>query len=525
MARSRSYREVRWPFNGLHVGRSFHGQASDTTVACRNVRNYDPRTGRARGAQRPGVTRLNSGQASGTGNKQIQDIIAVTTVPTSSGVSLTNLAAREAVVYCVCDGTVQTVTSSGFTTVSSGSSALSATAPVIFSAPLFGKLYYADGTNWKYWTGSAMATWTASAGSLPVSGSDKPRLIEQWRTRIVMSGLRGDVHNWFMSACGDPTDFDYGATASPTIAASGNNADAGYVGDIINTMIPYDDDTLLFGCDHSIWQMSGDPAEGGRIDEISDIAGMAFGRPWCKAYDGTIYFMGSRGGIYKMVLGSKPERISADRIEENLNVVDLNQMIVRCIYDDVQQGIYFFITPLNGTSATTHYFYCLRSNAFFADYFKDPLMNPVAICTVDGDTPTDRKVLLGGFDRRVRYVDYDSKSDDTEAIDSYVWMGPLRVEETQKLHLNELIGTLDEDADHAYYEAYGAQGAQSAYERGQMFYSGVWGPGRNWPDCRRASGSAIYLKVGNSELDSTWSYESAYAAITPAGSASSRSAF
>lgn len=520
----RTYREIRWPFNGLHVGRSYHGQASDTTVDCQNVRNYDPVTGRSRGAQRAGLSRYLSAQASGSGNKQIQDITAIVTVPLTAGTA-TDLSARQMECVSVCNGTVQTFTDTAFTAVTGGTGALLSSAPVIFSAQLFGNLFYADGTNSKYYNGSSVQVWTAADGTLPVNGAHKPRLIESWRTRIVLSGLRGDDQNWFMSKAGDAFDFDYSPVApSPIDAVAGNNSDAGYVGDIINTMIPYDDDTLLFGCDHSIWQMSGDPVEGGRIDEITDITGMAFGRPWCKAYDGSIFFMGSRGGIYRMGTGSKPQRISSDRIEESLAVVDLNAMIVRCVYDDRTQGIHFFITPLDGTTAATHYFYDLRRDAFFADKFAAAAHNPVSVYVLDGDDPDDRVVLLGGFDRRIRKIDYEAKSDDGYAIDSYVWLGPIRVDEQRKIHLNELIGTLSEESDNAYYDVYGAQGSQAAHERGQVYHSGTWNAGRNWPDTRRAGGSAIYLKVGNDELGESWSCETIMAAVEGVGITASRAA-
>lgn len=520
--RQRSYRELRWPFDGLHVGRSFHGQASDTTVDCLNVRNYDPLTGRSRGAQRAGLSRYVSAQADGSGSKPIQDMIAVVTVPTVSS-SATNLQARTLKLLSVCNGTVQTFTTSAFTTVTSGSSALDVNAPVIFSAQLFGKVYFADGLNQKYYTGSAMATWTASAGSLPQNtASYRPRLIEMWRTRIVLSGIRGDDQNWFMSKAGDPTNWDYGATPSAIMAVAGNNSDAGYVGDVINCMIPYDDDLLIFGCDHSIWQMTGDPAAGGAIDQVSDVTGMAFGRPYCKAYDGSIFFMGSRGGIFRMAAGGKPERISAERIEESLRVVDLNTSIVRCVYDDATVGIHFFITPLDGTSKSSHFFYDLRKNAFFRDQFADPQYNPVSVLTVDGDTPSDRVVLLGCFDRRIRKIDYTALSDDLEAIDSYVMLGPIKVDEGQKVRLNELLFTLSEESDGAYYEVYGAMGAQEAATRGQLFFSGTLEPGRNITDSRRASGTSLFIKIGNADYDQTFSFETAYAAIQGCGLAASR---
>ena len=519
----RTYREVRWPYNGLHVGRSFHGQAHDTTVSCQNVRNYDPNNGRSRGAQRAGCTRYLDAQAAGSGSNQIQDLACVVTSQTSNATA-TDLNTRQVKAVSVCAGNVQTFTTSAFTTCTNGTGALASAAPVIFSAGMYGKLYFADGINNKLLdiATTTVSAWTPTAGSFPANGAHYPRLIELWRGRMVLAGIKGDAHNWFMSAVDDPLDFDYGATESHTMAVAGNGGvGPGLIGDIVNSLIPYDDDTMIVGCDHTIYQFTGDPASGGSIDLISDITGMAFGRPWAKSYDGSVYFMGSRGGIYRMEKGQKPLRISSDRIENSLSSIDLNLTIVRCVYDDVTQGIHFFVTPLDA-SASTHYFYDIRKDAFFADVFEDANYNPVAVLLLDGDDVDDRVVLFGGFDRRIRKIDYTNPADDAEPIKSFVWLGPLRADQGRKIHLNELIATLDDSCDGAYYEVYAAQGAQVAYERGQRFHSGTWKPGRNPPDGRRASGTSIYIKIGNDEMDRYFACETIMASIEQAGLISSR---
>jgi hypothetical protein len=521
---SRNYHELRWPFGGLHVGRSYHGQAHDTTVACLNVRNYDPRTGRSRGAQRAGLARYLDAQASGSGNQPIQDIISRTVVPAAGGTA--TLAARSKVNLCVSNGTVQSFDASTFSIVTAGTSALSNAAPVIFSAELWGNVFFADGVSQQNYNGTTMGAWTPTAGTFPSNGANYPRLLEMWRSRVVLSGVRGDDHNWFMSALGNAFDFDYSPAAlTPTMAVAGNNSDAGKIGDIINCMIPYDDDTLIFGGDHSIWQMSGDPAEGGRIDEISDITGMCFGRPWCKTYDGSVFFVGTLGGIYRMSSG-QPQRISSERIEKSLDVIDLNTTIVRCVYDDVTQGVHFFFTPLTySTSNTTyHYFYDIRRDAFFRDQFGSEYHNPVSVYLLDGDSPSDRVVLLGGGDRRIRKISYTATADDANPINSYVWLGPIKLDEGRRAHFRDLIITLDDDSHEAYYEVYCAENAEAAYDHGQMYYSGVCVNGRNGPETRRASGHACYVKLGNREMSRTWSYENGMISVQASGLVGARAA-
>src|SRR5207244_7088633 len=137
--------------------------------------------------------------------------------------------------------------------------------------------YYLAGTTRFYYdpvaaTGGA---WPITAGSPPDGG----RLLCTWRGRLVVSGVNTDPQNWFMSKQLDPTNWDYSpAVITESQAVAGNNSLAGYVGDVINTMIPWSDDVLIFGGNQSLFQMTGDPMAGGRIDRISDTVGLARGR-------------------------------------------------------------------------------------------------------------------------------------------------------------------------------------------------------------------------------------------------------
>lgn len=118
-----------------------------------------------------------------------------------------------------------------------GQPVLSATAPVIFSAQQGTSLYFADGVSSIYYdsTSDTTKTWSASAGSLPTDDANNtPRLICLWRNRIVQAGLLNDASNWFMSAVGDGTNWNYAPAGGPfqTQAVAGNNSVAGEVGDV-----------------------------------------------------------------------------------------------------------------------------------------------------------------------------------------------------------------------------------------------------------------------------------------------------
>jgi hypothetical protein len=232
-----------------------------------------------------------------------------------------------------------------------GSRTLSSTVPFLFSTELFGKMYYVDGISYKIWTGSTNATsdWTPTAGSLPgTDGTLAPRLITNWRSRIVLSGLASDPHNWFMSALGDPLDFDYSPTVQvETQASTGSVGVVGKGKDTITCLIPFSDDTLIIGCDHSIWQMSGDPQLSGRTDLVTDKIGIAFGNPWCKDQYGNIYFFSNDCEVYKMSAGDGSiVSLSENSIAPQLSQVNLNTTLIRMAWDVAANGFHLFFVPI-----------------------------------------------------------------------------------------------------------------------------------------------------------------------------------
>lgn len=324
-------------------------QPDGTCVDCQNVRLFDVLESRARGGIRPGLSKFLSSQING--DIRIQDL-NYTTVISATNPSTLSLGVRTVTAVAVSGGAIYTFADSGTSAATaSGSRTLSATAPFILSAELFGKVYFTDGISYKVWTGSTNAAtdWTPTAGSLPgTDGSSVPRLIEMWRSRIVLSGLRTDPHNWFMSKLGDPLDWDYApAVVTEIQAVTGGTGVVGKVGDVVNCLIPYSDDVLIIGCDHSIYQMNGDPqASNGRIDLLSDTVGMAFGRPYCRDASGMIYFFSSRGHVYSLAGGGgEPEPLTNNVIAPLLVDTDLNRTFVRMAWDETQQGFYLFITP------------------------------------------------------------------------------------------------------------------------------------------------------------------------------------
>jgi hypothetical protein len=418
------------------------------------------------------------------------------------------------------NGSIYRVVGGSLVAVSGGASALDPAARIA-SAAAFGRLYLCDGTDYFIydgWTDTAYA-WTASAGEMPDdSSSNVGRLLCLYRGRVVISGIEGDPHNWFMSAVDAPRDFDYEPDiVTEAVAVAGNNSIVGLVGDVITALAPLNDDMLVFGGDHTIYQLAGDPAAGGRIDLVSDVTGMAW-NAWCKDSVGAIWFFGTRGGVYRYAPGGGIE-LKSRAIESRLNEVDVSTNIISLVWNDREKGVHLFITP-STVGAATHYFYDLRNEAWYEDVFANNSHNPTAVHSYDADDPDDRAILLGGGDGHIRRLDHTSASDDGTAIDSYVFIGPIQFEDRQHV-LTELRAVLDDDSDNVALDIYVGDSPEAALASATAF-TGTLSAGRNASLRPRCRGQSLYLRLRNNTLAETWAMERIQAVVKPLGAGTAR---
>lgn len=525
--RKQSIVNLQFPTKGLDENWALKRQPRETSVDVLNVRSYSPFSGRSRGAQRPGLTKHVDDR---TANGFVQN---VTHIVTAQDVATSQEAfnVRSITSLTVTGGTIERFTDTAFEAITGGVTALDANAPQIFATDLFGKIYYVDGTNYVVYdvATDTASTWAASSGTLPADSANTARLITLWNGRIVLSGVASDPQNWFMSAVGDPLDWDIAPT-NPTSksAISGNNAPTGKVGDIVNGLIPYNDDILIFLCDHSIFQMTGDPYYGGRIDRLSDSIGGAWGQAWCKDDNGVVYFFGSRGGVYRMVPGSPPQSISEHKIEERLSMVNLNSTAVRMAWNDQEKGIHLFLTRLNGSNST-HYFWDRRNEAWFRDTFATPGHSPISVDTLDGDRPDDRVVILGGQDGYLRKFSSASLNDDGTAIDSGVFFGPILVDRgSAPFLMRELQCILSITSSDVQYDVLAGPSVTQAFFEGNeqvddlihpdgttFVYSdfptdfqGTFAAVRSSSVNPRVRGYAAFIRISNNSLNEFWEFES-----------------
>jgi hypothetical protein len=356
-------------------------------------------------------------------------------------------------------------------------------------------------------------------GTLAV-GTVTCRFMALYRGRIVLSGLETDPHNWWMSAVEDPDNFDYfPATETDTQAVAGNTNQAGKLEDIVTALMPYLDDVMYFGGDHTLWRLSGDPAaETGRFDNVSRQIGVVGPEAWTFDATGNLFFLG-QNGLYKVAnLGTTLEPVGVGKLDDTFANLDFSANRVRLLYDREWRGVHIFITPTSEPStAVDNYFWDERSDSYWRDVYPTA-HGATAVHLFDADQFDDRAVLVGGWDSVIRTFNRTATDDDGTAITSFVLFTPIIAGDTGRISATDITVNLAEgSSSNAILQVFASGTAEDAAAQTTIKAAKVLSEGRNTPMNQRVADNVIQLKVIDSTVASTWSLESGSVGIKLAG--------
>jgi len=325
----------------------------------------------------------------------------------------------------------------------------------------------------------------------------------------VLSGLEEEPQNWFMSAAGNPFDWDYSpASSSPTQAVAGNNSDTGELGDVVTALAPFQDDVMVIGGANTLWIMRGDPAAGGQIDNISRRVGIVGPEAWAYDVQGNFYFV-SLNGLYRMAVGSgELTCVSRNRLDSVFR--DLNTAIYRVFlhYDIRWQGLHIFIVPDNEpTAAVVSYWWDERTDSFWPDKYPT-VVGPIAALAYDADDPADTAIIIGGFDGYLRAFDDDALDDDGTAIESYVDIGPIHpgsvVASSRISDINVLTAKASGDV---LLDVFAGHSVEDVREQTTARVRRTVSGGRNLFFRNRIAQNAMMIRLSQTSATKTWAYE------------------
>ena len=198
-----------------------------------------------------------------------------------------------------------------------------------------------------------------------------------------------------------------------------------------------------------------------------------------------------------------PSKLTALTIDERLADLDLGTTVVTLQWDDRVIAVRVYISPNDG-SATTHYVWDVRNEAWWPFSYTNASHNPMAVHLMSGNTAADRRLLEYGQDGYIRNVDVDAESDDGNPIESYIYLGPFSA-----MMFVEIAATLSEDSGNVTWGICSASSMERALDVAPR-QTGRFKAGRNacqWP--------RAFIEQGYLRLSATgpWAFESLTVAV------------
>lgn len=521
VSRSKGYREQTRPYS---------------TPWAVNVRGVGPLERRSRGGSRPGLLRVVNHDF----GSKISAISSVTSVD-SGGVLRKDLVVVSDGAFSFLRGSSVTaptsdlVTDGGVVITTDDGTAIAFDSTVNTAgqvgAGMFnvvernGRLLLADSVLKEFDPATGVVTAvTATKGIIPTGCP----LVCLYRDRLFLSGAD---HVWYCSRQGDITDWGSGDAGDVGRAFAGQVERAGRIGSVITAMIPASESMLLIATSNTMWALRGDPATG-TVSMVSDTIGVISPTAWAEAPGGLIAFL-SNDGLYLMGggEGSYPRQFSDDRVPELLRNIDSGTNSIVMCYDAISRGFHLFITPaaiVDHESFGQHWFIDIENKAMWPVVFQEG-HQPLCATRLQGSTGLS-EVVLGCRDGYLRKFSAAALTDDGEAIESHILLGPFRLtsDDINDAILTEIHGMMADNSGSVTWRVVMADSAEAAVDTAVagitsvlnnaepvgVRASGSWSDNRNKVSRPRARGpwAIVWLSSSNQ-----WAYEAVAVAINQLG--------
>jgi hypothetical protein len=374
---------------------------------------------------------------------------------------------------------------------------------------------------------------SATFGELP----EKAYLGAMYLGRLYITGNPDDPYQWYASEQGNIHNWLYDQEDVAS-AVRGGDTEVGDLQDLPRALIPYGNSYLLFGCASSMYVMINDPRQGGTLRKVSRDIGVFGARSWCHDERGNLYFFGT-GGVYRM----SPNLQEMDHMTEIViprivkdEQVDPSTHRVVMEWDKDRHGFLMAIVNLT-TGVNSCYWYDNVTKGFFSEQYPSTL-SPYSMLYYDSATAANKGMLMGGGDGYTRVHDESSANDSlgvtTQAIDSYVTLGPFKMgkelgDEGVFEYLHGMLaggksGGSQADSSNVTWYIYVGDTPEEVMEKvsaGTYTVSGTLrGPGyvKGNKSLRRVRGRFGAVRLRNNTASQTWGFEELEISIEPVGS-------
>lgn len=333
----------------------------------------------------------------------------------------------------------------------------------------------------------------------------------KYRNRMVVASGA----NWYMSAIGKHTDWNFGGNGdNRALAVMGNVELAGRKGEKITALIPVKDKMLYIATAHSLWILVGDP-NGGTISCVSEHTGCVSADAW--AVDDSHLWYVSNQGMYALTLGENIPMLVSHKIP--LEFMGLDSAMA--IYDNEERAIHIFGEK---DGEADDWFYDIGNKAFWMQGFPSACRPAsVGYAMIDGE----EKVVFKGADGEYRVFDDCSIGDelggtaDDSEIDSVVAIGPIRTSARDDMDgmIAEVEAVLAKEGltnvDLKIYSAHSPEGAVSKArdEQGTPFTASLHPSWNNVFRPRQRGAWAVFVLSAQGR----WGYESMTAIVKMTG--------